>query len=401
MIRKLIALSLIGLPLYEVILYMLIPGRSYPEFPDMRVTKDFVCLAVSLVIGLYVLYSQGFKRFKEPAILAFLVFFVWNMYKIPQTGAMFLGQDINGFWNYFPVIKVLCLFLMFQGLINTKLNYDVIFRSISIAGLFMALYMIMQSLGWDQIFIAYPDYVDVGGKTLTINGATKNPHIGGLLGQATLSSPFVVMALPFMYEKLGALVAICGVLAVILSGSSFAMLSMVICALIYFIFMTEGYLKGGAIVLACALPFVAVFIAMKFPDLLNDNGRFEIWSRTLQDLKSRIALTGAGLGAYKYLFAIKNGNTWYQAHNEYLQLLWSCGVIGFTFIAVFVKSMFSKIIKSYSRDSKVIGISLLSVFLCGLGTFVFQLSAIQFYVIVLIAMVYQLNNEVGYESERY
>lgn len=405
MLRRILALSLVVLPLYEVVLYFSMPGRSMPAFQDMRITKDFVCMALSLAIGLFVLYRHGFKPMKDKFLLAFIIFLTWNIFKIPTVNVIVGSTNINGMWNYIPAFQIMALFILFLGITNSpelkrKRTYEAIAKAMAISGVLMGAYMIIQSLGLDQIFKTFPAYVRDNGVDYAINGSTKNPSIGGTLGHPTLSAPFLVMTFPFIVYSMKWYFSVVVLLAVLLSGSSVAILALALMLFTYLIYKVNVNLRAG-LVMAILLFSVAGLLALyKFtPWVFNDNGRFAVWNSTYLELFQGIGFTGAGIGAYKFLFAVQNGSGWYQAHNDWLQLLWCCGLIGLFLVGMFVRNIFISVLKSSDEFVKFLGMSFLGVCLCGLGTFVFQLAVFQFYVVVIVGMIFVLTREVDYAKQ--
>ena len=60
------------------------------------------------------------------------------------------------------------------------------------AGFIMAVYVILQALGWDQFFEVKPEQHF---KAVTQNG------LGGNLGQPTIVAPFLAMIIPLKPQK--------------------------------------------------------------------------------------------------------------------------------------------------------------------------------------------------------
>ena len=392
MIKKLLILACVLIPFYEVILYFFIPGRGYPIFPDMRITKEFIAMASCMLIGSAALYSYGFRKPKNVWFLAFICFLVLNIYKAPHAVINVQNVNFNGMWNYRPVFKVFAYFFLFLGISSSyfrKIDIDQIFKTFMYCGLGMSILMILQVLRLDQIFnIIPPEIIGVG---------VKHPEMGGSLGQATLCAPFLVMCIPFAvyFRKwlYGAIMAI----SVVVSGSSFAMLALLLIISVYLIknIKNKVILIGGGGFLISALLLFAYFN----PDLLISNGRFGVWKQILKELVTeKIAFTGAGLGAFRYFYSIRHQSTWFHAHNEYLQLLWCCGVIGTPIFFMAVKDFIKHSLKNNNKEITTILIAMASVAIVSCGTFLFQLAAYQFYLVVMTGIVYSLINGGRYEQ---
>jgi hypothetical protein len=306
-----------------------------------------------------------------------------------------MGSNINRMWNWEPVVKILSLFILFLGVSSTKFsNKDIqdIFKTIAGCGLVMAIYMLLQKIGIDQIYDTFP---------VSVIGHPNNPSMGGTIGQATLSAPFIVMCLPFMVYFNKFLACLLMALTVFLSGSSFAILGLASIIFTFIFLQADTYSKKIFVTFFSLLIALGLYFTIHkyFPNMLVANGRFGIWQQTFtQFLNHKIEFTGAGIGAYKYLFALKNNNTWYQAHNEYLQLLWSCGLIGFSIAFMAVKNFIHELIIPHEERTKVILLSFVGVGAVALGSFPLQLAVYQFYLVVMAGIVYSIlaNKEVYY-----
>jgi len=379
MIKRLLILSLIMIPFYEVFLYFFIPGRNFPFFPDMRYTKDFVSLGASIAIGSTVLCRYGFKKLNNIWVPIFLLFVVWNMYKAP-TGFIVNNVDFSGVWNYKPAYQLFVYLFLFLGVSNIpNINVDKILKVMSWCGFAMSVLMLMQYFGLDQIFSILPE---------KIIGSTKHPEMGGTIGQATLSAPFIVMCLPFMIHRGKLFLSLVMATAIVLSGSSFAMLGLVVVCMCSILASKKiNNLLLLPVILGC------IFFVLLNKDFLFSNGRFDMWKLVISDISTgKICLTGAGIGAFKYLFAMKNGNQWYHAHNEYLQLVWSCGFVGAAICLMIVKDYVFTIFRSDRDNNLAIFISVLGIAVISFGTFPLQLAVYQFYLTVMAGIVYSNNN---------
>lgn len=363
MIKKLLVLSLIAIPFYEVLLYFFIPNRHMPMLPDMRFTKDFVSWISAITIGSTVLFFHGFKAMKPKWIYVFLIFLVYNIFKAPGSFENVSGVNFSGMWNYQPALKCFVFFFLFCGISSIEWKQkqvNLIYKVIMWCGVVASALMIMQRFGIDQIF------------TIADARAT-NAQMGGPVGQPTLSAPFVVMTIPFAiyFKKYIYVFLMC--CCVILSESAFAIAGM---CLIPFVFLKN---KSRYALFLCLCAALVYFLK---PDLFESNGRFDFWPIVWKSfLVNKMHYTGAGIGSFKYLFAVANNRLAYQAHNEYLQILWTMGIIG--------TGVFFMIVKDFWKHANVHlkAVILPVLFIC-LGTFPLQLAVFQFYLTVLAGLSY-------------
>lgn len=392
MIKKLLILGCVLIPFYEVFLYFFIPGRTVPVFPDMRFTKEFVSMVFCVLIGSAVLCSSGFKKPKNLWIPAFLLFLVWNIYKAPVAIIQIQGVNFNGMWNYRPVLKIFSYFYLFLAVSSAyfkEKDIFYIFKTIMYCGLAMSILMILQFFKFDQIFNTFPPEI--------IGNYVTHPEMGGSIGQATLSSPFLVMCIPFtIYFREWLYAVIMGV-SVVIAGSSFALAGLGVVILLLFLKNIKNRL---AVVFGFSSIGVIILVFASFhPDLLNSNGRFGMWEMVWNELFSeKIAFTGAGLGAFRYFFALRHQNTWFHAHNEYLQLLWCCGIIGFGIVFMIIKDFIKHSLENINPEIAIILISMAGIAVVSFGTFPLQLAVYQFYLVAMVGIVYSLINGGHYEQ---
>ncbi|MEA2036146.1 MAG: hypothetical protein U9O94_01455 [Nanoarchaeota archaeon] len=390
MLKRLLILSLIAIPFYEVFLYFLIPGREFPFFPDMRVTKDFMAMGFSMIIGSVAFYRYGFRKFENKWILAFLIFLVWNIAKAPGSFPV-SGVEMAGLWNYKSAYQLMVFFFLFCGISNIpNLNIKDILKTMAWCGFAMAVLMALQRVNLDQIFSLAPK---------EIIKATKLPQMGGSIGSTATGTPFLVMTIPFMLYLRKWLYAAFMAIVVVFAGSSFAMLGL--CSVLFVeVVMAQRikwyYLTIGSIAIAF---LVGVFIYFN-QDFLVSNGRFPVWQRTIKDVfEGRIAYTGAGIGAFKYLSAIKHGDLWRYAHNDYLQLVWSCGIIGAGITLMAVKTYIHKILDKMTSENKAIFASCFGIGVISCGNFPLQLAVYQYYLIVMAGIIYIHNSGGNYGTK--
>lgn len=386
MIKKLLILSCVLIPFYEVFLYFFVPGRSMPMFPDLRITKEFLAMVFCMVIGSTVLFNYGFSKPKNKWILVFMAFLVWNMYKIPNANFPIQEVNFNGLWNYKPAFQIFAYLYMFLGVSTVNLQKkDVIslFKTFMYCGFAMAVLMILQFFNMDQIFGP-------------LNGVwVKSVHItqiGGSLGQSTTVSPFLVMCLPFALYFKKWLYGVIMCVSVVLAGSSFALAGL--CVVIALFFVKKGksckwFICGGAIILT----IIGVF-AYFHPDILDDSYRFSEWKRIFSEVfgEYRFAITGAGIGAFRYFYEMRHQNNWHYAHNEYLQLLWCCGIVGFGIVFMIIKDFIKHSLENINPEITIILISMAGIAAVSFGTFPLQLAVYQFYLVVMLGIVYSLIN---------
>jgi len=390
MTRKILLSGLILLPFYEIIIYLLMPSGKIPEWIDFRVTKEYIAVGLALILTVSAWLEVKKIECPNKWALFFLVFLFLNLSKSP-IGVTNTIIDVSLLGNYSAEFKVFSFFLMFCSLASCRFSeefIEMIFRTIFISTVVMSIYMVLQTCNLDQIFKPKPEY---------FNTAVKSLKVGGSFGQPTLAVPYIVMAIPFAvyFKKLWAIIVLS--LAALLTGSDFAIASLIFLFGLYSIGNKKRMIITGLAVSGC--------VAMLFLQPLgffSTSGRLPVWWWILQDVFSgeihgvpvRIGLFGAGLNNFGEIFTALHTTAYTRAHNEFLQILWCCGVIG---EAIFVMINYDTIKTAWLciRDKRVktLLFSLLAITLCSMGTFVWQLGVYQFFTVLIVALIYQLSNK--------
>ncbi len=387
MVERILLSGLVLLPFYELIIYILMPRGKIPQWIDFRVTKEYIAIGVALVLTVFI--WKKIKKIECPNLwtLVFIVLMFFSMSKSPIVPIKSV-VDLSLVGAFSAEFKVFTFFLMFCSLASyrfSKISLIKIFKTIFYVGVGMSIYMIFQALNLDQILKPKPEY---------FNTDVKSIGIGGFLGQPTLVVPLLAMAIPFgIYLKkwLGVLALVVGCL---LTGSDFGVLAIFMLVFIYISHKKYKYL------IYC--PIICLFIAgfiYKPHGYFIDNARFSTWTYILADVFTgningvpvRIGMFGGGINNFGALFTSLHETAYVCAHNEFLQILWCCGVFGLgVFLMIHYHVLMTVFHVKHNKEAKTLGISLAVVVLCAMGTFVYQLGIYQFYIVAVAALIYQL-----------
>lgn len=388
MILALLISGLIVIPLYDIIL------RMFPSVviiaSDTRGYKEVMLIAFALAVGLAALYHQGFKPFKNKWLLLFVMFQVVTLsmsFKLPLV-----VNDISStsFWVWKPLFIGLCAFILFLAVSSvqlTKKQLDMLLFTMCIVGVIEAGYVVLQTFGFDQLFAV---------KGVGQIGTVGFPGRVGTLGQPTLVSPFMAMTLPLAIYLKRYFVSVLIIIAVLLTHSQIAITAMIIGICLYAIIWK---VKIAFVIIPIALIVCGIILVNK--KFVVDNGRFSTWKKIVSEIRDgsqdgkikEQSLTGYGQGSFPYIFD-SNGHeersNFKQAHNEYLELAYNCGLGG---LALFLLSIFYFIKKEIilnisNRQSMAILTSFVIISLCALGTFVWQLGAHIYYTVVIAGLLH-------------
>lgn len=303
--------------LMAVLPFVVWPGL----FDDQRFGKVKALLIVSCAYGAFYVY----KKISRSLSLAFLFIGVSAVASTPwisTTGVLF------------------CLSVLFSfSVIGLDKNQISVFLDSIIAGsVLSALYGFMQTKGIDPILLCY------SGMDCTKPTA--------LIGQQTLLGPFLVCGfIASAFKK--RMICLSFILFIIFKTESTATyLSLAIGILgIGYYFLNLKYFLSILLITTIVCGYIAVNRTFRYT-LMNDQGRFKLWERTITLAKDR-PFFGHGIGAFKKQY-YKDHQTkeekerhgyFLEAHNEYVQNFYDLGYTGLllSLICLFEFAFFSLI----------------------------------------------------------
>jgi len=374
---RIIALSLFIIPFVSIV------GQ------DIRELKGALAFVVMLTIGLLSVYKGKIKPFSNKWALI-LVGFVWlNIMLSPSSGLKLGSINLMQFWSWKPFCYILVYLLGIMAISSaTKLNTKGILKGMVYAGFVMALLVIIQFFCLDQFFRS--------------NGQIHEQwNLGGSLGHPIFVGAFMAMIVPLAVYLKKRFIAVIIVSAVLVTQSQVAIGAMALSLGFYFACKGRKQLIGVVIGLLVLASGVMVLIQHK-PDYVSDSGRFSEWVRIVDDVNQPIRpnvpgekekygkypVTGRGLGSFYYTYHVIHKCRFFQAHNEYLEWLYNCGIIGVILLFLAILHIYKlNFLKNEYRTA------LLSSFTCiaitAGGLFVWQLGATTLYSAILVGLLHQ------------
>ena len=403
---------------FELLLKFTIALSPFVFMPgmDMRTPKEIFVLAMTLSLILTAFYQGIFKKFTNVYLLIFLGFcyisillsqnysdFVMTHMK-PINGQIALeilqDRNVSSLWMfkaYFYIFMYALLLMAVASFEFTIASMEKILKVMMVCAVITAIYIFIQKLGLDQFM----------GKTTV----EKNPDVnnvtqallGGFIGQPTVVSPFMAMMFPICMYFRKYLFAVIIVIAVLMTQSKMACGSLIVAMCFLAIFSTRIVriiLSCLALVslLCCSVYFVNDYIKLDhkeryFVDMAS--GRVSAWKDMYEFYKTPVngkkyTVTGLGPGSFNYAYSIRKSSSWKQVHNDPFEALQNFGIAGVSllFLAIFV------MIKNleFDSDQKLLIIalltSLLTIFLCSLGTFPLQIAPIYFYTLIILGFLH-------------
>lgn len=391
----------------------------FPPISDSRDAKSFICWIACLLIGVY-----GFKNLsliKKNVWISAFVFYVIATVSIHPAFRIRLGDiDLNGFWMAPVLLQMTGFFFMYLTIANAsekimdpsalggfrgELDIKKIFKVIFYCGFFSACYIFIQAIKFDQFFVIMPSDVVLG---------TPQASLTSFIGQKCLAAAFIAMTIPFgfYFKRYFFMALMAG--AVILTMCKMAIASLIVGAIFYFVLRSKkAEFVFGAIILSLVLIVAGAVFVKSGKIHIQDNGRFQLWKEVLHDFnspqivnqipkgiswndqrmiemsnKQTWQLTGIGPGSYSFVFVSKHKSIWKQIHNEFLEVLYAVGVIGFIIFLFIISSTILKGIWNSDQIEKcILTTSFIIICLNAFTNFVWQVDPTRFLTVLIIGLI--------------
>lgn len=371
-------------------------ASAYTFFPlcDIREIKMTVAILFAISIGMAELYKNGFQPIRNKWLLFLIIYLPISIFLAPSPKINLVGVDVTSFWAWQPFFQIFVFFFLAIAVASHEFSMrelKTIFYVMAWSGFVMSFYVILQKYGMDQFFEPIGHHANDEGA------------MAGFLGNPTLTAPFVAMTVPFMiYIRKWWMVAV-AIIALIFTKSQVAMGAAFVG--LTFLFATRGKYRCIA---ACVIFALAAGLLILNLNKLDDNERFHHWKQIAIDIKSPISkdtklsypITGRGLGSFRYIYHVEHPGTeqrpnrFHQAHNEYLEFVYNCGLVGIFIALFFLLSLLSESLSmwdvfSYGNDyiSSVLISSFVTIATAALGTFVWQIGTTCFYSAVVVGLL--------------
>lgn len=374
--------------------YLIYIGLAFTPFVvikgmDSRLPKEYFALVVAAIIAFLAVSKGSLKSVQNKWLIAFVL---WCIFITPFTQKwlglnLYDGGNVDGLWNYKPLLYLVVYFLAFIA-ISSYSNVSKIIPNVMkvmfYSGFVMSLYVLLQSVGIDPLF-----------KISSVEATVHTPSykLAGTLGHPTIVASFILMCLPaaiYLQKKYSLFIM---VLALILTKS---MVSIGAFALSTAFLMSFGdkyrLILFAALFALLALIFHKLIIA-------ESSGRYDVWITALNDIKQNptTLLTGFGIGAFAFIFQPLMHSKipyWASLHNEYLQVLWSVGIVG---LFLMIRSIYWFFKNSWNISDnfsvRCLATSFFSICVCALGNFTWQLGTFCIYSIIIVGIISSLIRE--------
>ena len=361
------ALSLIkGKLLY--LLFIVVPFITYPlsingHTINQRRIREICLFSCSLIICSLLQKNKWLRYF-----IAWCVANWWLNFFLPQVSRIYL----------YNLLASLVLYIGLKRLLSADiLEYNTILKIICISVLFQCAWVTMQKFNFDPVFYAASNWGERVNIKMPLCGWSGNPALLGVFFSSTIFlflEYFKVKKIPILFfVVLG---------FVLLIKSATAIMAITIGGLFY-IFNKYSF-KGKKILVALSIIILSLsaFYFIKNPNF----DRLPIWEKLIkQGIRVR-PFVGSGLGIFSNLMIVdKTGTPWFEAHNDYLEMILELGIIGFILFSGFIVSCFKDFSMAYKTNKQICMASCLVAFMVSaISLFPFHITQLSFYAIAML-----------------
>jgi hypothetical protein len=375
---------------YDCTILLLVPSSATLILAADGTTARMIVDLCAIAIGLYALFTTGFKPLTNKWVLFFILFMVFSHFHglNMSVSGPFCPPDM-AVYDYKPMFEILmflCMFMGIKSMLITPEYLDKLYRSFALIGIIYSAYILLQRIGCDQVY----KLID-----MAICHLSRNPEAGGFISQPVFAAAMLVMCMPFVqkYFKWWNLLVL---LAVWLTGNRSALVAIGFLSLYSF----TGIRKHIWTMIFIYMGILAVLTAIYAVDLkavhwFQSSGRLENWKNIILDflhpafpgVHQTYILTGMGIGSFGILYPFYHGSPFVQAHNEFLEVLYT---LSFGGLFLFIKS-FQHVFSTIKNDQ--IFMSVVGILICALTNAVWHIPQLQFLTVFLIGIAY--NQEVS------
>lgn len=386
---NILSIAIVLVCFYDALLLAFIPSSATFFLAGDGMASEMVTYLMAIAIGLYSCTFKPFKVLPNKWLAGLLLFIVFSSFHSPnvQFSSAFTPKD-PGLFNFKPMLESVLYFILICGVLSLSFSYRRLGKTIGVTAIVYGIYIISQHIGMDQFYKLQDN---------TYNQLSRNPQDGGFISQPVYAAAMLAICLPFCvkYFKFWSLLPL---IAALLTTNR-SCLSAIAISSVYFFTNNKTYLllALGAYIAIIAIVMGIFVVHPAVVSHIDDYGRLTVWKNVILDMIHPIfpgihksyVLTGLGIGSFSVFFPFYHQSPFFQAHNEYLEVLYCLGPIG---LFLLVKAMWH-VFKT--TTDKTIMTSLIAISVFAITNPVWHIPQLQFMTALLIGWVY--NKEISYE----
>ena len=389
--------------MFETLLHLGMVATAFMFIPggDLREIKMIAALIFAMSLISVEFYTRGISKFNNKWFLILLAYIPVSVMLAPNPAITLIGIDVSHFWCWEPMLYILIFSLMIMSIASHEFKREDVYRllrTMVYCGAFTATYMVLQFFMIDQWFEPISSFINGRG------------HVAGFIGNPTLTSPFVAMIIPIALYLKRHILALIMIISVFLTDSQMGYGAMIVSLIFYFsMFGAKRFVLCGLTMVVLSASLILVWNNQATKNFINPNERFFHWKQIAIDIKSPLSeeiktsypITGRGLGSFKYVYHVEHPggettpNRFQQAHNDYLEFAYSCGLAGLALLLAAIFTMFKnnfsvyEIFKgNFDRRTAALLASFSCIAMCAFGTFAWQIGTTIFYSALLVGLLH-------------
>lgn len=350
-----------------------------------REPRMMLSVFIALLLSLWGFY-KGSEPLKNKWLLFFVGYLLVSAWYAPKPVLFYVGYNISNFFFWKPFAMILAFLGMYTIVSSNLIKRKLLIEIMVWVGFIMSILCIGHLFNLHQW--GNPEHYGYY-------------QVAGMLNNPLIVGTFIAMLIPLAIYVRRFFFSVVMMIAVFCTCSQVAIWSMIIS-----LFVLLGSFKRTFFMMFAVLILMFIGLSMTYifiPKTRNliipkDNGRIAQWKNIIQDLKEpalgknshAYPWTGYGLGSFKYLYPLAHPSSstknYDKAHNEYLQILWELGIVGFIFFISLLSLKFMSIDFNYVHN-KFLFSSLICSLLAAGGMFVWHLGPHCFYVVTIAGMI--------------
>ena len=345
-----------------VIPIMIFPISVDKNHINIRAIRE-VCFFSFAIVMASTLQDNKWLRY----FLIWCVVSWWLNFFIPQALYMGLVNVLSA-----VVVYIGLKYLLKSGIIKT----EVVLKLICVSFLFQLAWMVMQKFRFDPVFYG----VNAIGKPVEPNSF---PLVGWSGNPSLLAIFFAFTSFLFLSHfriKNTNVLFFLIIIPLFLLKNATANIAFT-AGLIFYLFNRASYTNKVRLFWVCVLSLIYL-IFVKHPNF----DRIIIWKQLLKHVFVSRPFVGKGINYFaNLLITDKTGTVWAEAHNDYLQILFETGIVGFVLFMAFIVSKFKEFFKNYRTPFQLSLMSCLVAYLVSaLSLFPMHLAEHSFYTICIL-----------------
>lgn len=377
--------------LYDVLVALLLPSTVMFSLGTDGSAARMISTVCAFGIGAFAIYNYGLGKLTNKWILFFLLFIIFSAFHGPNidVDSIIIPKD-SGIYNFKPLFECCLYLLMLMGMISmplTETQYKKINLTLCWIGIVSSVYVVFQFFGWDQMY----KLTD----SMHLDEMTRHPKMGGFIGQPVFEAALLAMCLPYVCKHKVWFTPLV-LIAIVLTGNRSALIAvliMVIWLCSFKLGRKYTFMAIGAYIAILALITAIYWVNPHLVSWFDSNGRCITWKMMITDffhhafpgINKCYILTGTGIGSFNTLFPFYNNSRFFQAHNEFIEVFYTCSFAGLFLFIMMVRDVFQNLKDDY------IFLSLTAIFICALTNPLWHIPQLQFLTVFLVGLAYNKN----------